>query len=348
MIDIFGTLGPACSNEDILERMFQEGMTGMRLNLSHMMLSDNEEQIRLIKKAASSQKKEAKILIDLQGPELRIGNLMRPLPLKKGDAVVLKEIRSPKEAEASAFFEDDPSEGQKVIPLSRTILRMMDADEDFLMDDGKILAHVDRWGENEVSATILRGGTLSSRKSITVKKDTSHLPSLTEADRINLKTAVRLGVVGVMQPFVRGKSDLEEVRGALSEVGGTGLKIYAKIENRMGVEKIDELIGSADEIVIARGDLGNAMPLWELPGVQKQIAKRCNASGRAFMVVTQMLASMEHAPVPTRAEVSDIYNAVIDGASSVMVTGETAVGDYPADVIRYLANTAREAERARN
>ncbi len=144
-----------------------------------------------------------------------------------------------------------------------------------------------------------------------------------------------------MQPFVRSSDDLKKLRGVLDSYGGKEIKIFAKIENTRGVENLESFFGFSDEIIIARGDLGNAVPLWELPRVQKNIASRCKAAGMPFMVVTQMLSSMEHSKVPTRAEVSDIYNAVLDGAASVMVTGETAVGDYPVDVIRYLKKTAQ-------
>ena len=135
------------------------------------------------------------------------------------------------------------------------------------------------------------------------------------------------------------------MRAALNEAGCGGIRLFAKIENTDGIRMIESLIPEADEIVIARGDLGNAVPLWDLPGVQKTIAASCRAAGKAFMVVTQMLASMEQNPVPTRAEVSDIFNAVLDGAASVMVTGETAAGKHPVEVIRYLVNTVRSAEK---
>ena len=163
-------------------------------------------------------------------------------------------------------------------------------------------------------------------------------------DRENLALAPSCGVTAVMQPFVRNADDLKTVRAAMNERGGTDIRLFAKIENRRGMDALPELLPNADEIVIARGDLGNAVPLWELPAVQKRIAAACRASGTPFMVVTQMLASMEHSRVPTRAEMSDVFNAVLDGAASVMVTGETAAGEYPADVIRYLALAAHAAE----
>ena len=151
-----------------------------------------------------------------------------------------------------------------------------------------------------------------------------------------------------MQPFVRCREDLDALRKELNRHGGEAIRIFAKIENREGVARLSELLPAADEIVIARGDLGNSGPLWELPALQKRIAAACRGAGKPFMVVTQMLASMERSPVPTRAEVSDIFNAVLDGAASVMVTGETAVGAWPAETIRYLTRTAREAENYGN
>ena len=185
---------------------------------------------------------------------------------------------------------------------------------------------------------------LLSRKSVAIPGRELWLPALSEIDRENLRAAKEYGVTGVMQPFVRSREDLEAVRAELEENGCSGVRLFAKIENRVGLEKLEELLPACDEIVIARGDLGNAVPLWELPRVQKEMAALCRKHRKPFMVVTQMLASMEHSPVPTRAEVSDIFNAVLDGAASVMVTGETAAGEHPVEVIRYLVATAREAE----
>ena len=169
-------------------------------------------------------------------------------------------------------------------------------------------------------------------------------PALTARDREQLRQAKAFGVTAVMQPFVRSREDLMEVRSALDGAGGQSIRLLAKIEDRAGVRRAEELIPCCDELVIARGDLGNAMELWELPAVQKRLSALCRAAGRDFMVVTQMLDSMIHRAVPTRAEVSDIFNAVLDGAASVMVTGETAVGDHPVRTIRYLVQTVRAAE----
>ena len=168
-------------------------------------------------------------------------------------------------------------------------------------------------------------------------------PTLTEEDLQNLQLAGACGVTGVMLPFVRGAEDIRALRRALEQAGAGQIRIFAKIESLAGVQALPEFLPLVDEVVIARGDLGNAMPLWELPRCQKQLSAVCRSAGVPFMVVTQMLDSMCSRAVPTRAEVSDIYNAVADGASSVMLTGETAAGQYPVEAMEYLVRTARTA-----
>ncbi len=232
--------------------------------------------------------------------------------------------------------------------------------QEVLLDDGKIHLKIvekaenvtENGGENTQEkryfAKVLWGGLLKSRKSAALPGAKIYPPTLTNSDLANIKIAKEMGVTGVMQPFVRDHSDLECVKEALREAGAEDIRLFAKIENMDGVRKLEKLLPAADEIVIARGDLGNAVHLWDLPGVQRQIAEKCRAAGKPFMVVTQMLASMERSPVPTRAEVNDIFHAVMDGAASIMVTGETAVGDYPVEVIRYMVNTVRSAEKEEN
>ncbi len=316
--EIYGTLGPACAKAEILAEMLTLGMTGIRLNLSHMSLAEAEPMLDALRKASAESGRPCKLLIDMQGPELRIGALKKPVDLPAGTRVDLTALCIP------------PRIGNAIKP-----------GQEILLDDGKLLLIAETGGK----AYVKRGGTLSGRKSIALPGTEIRLPPLTGEDLKNIACAADHGVTGVMQPFVRSAEDLKTVRGALDAAGGKEIRLFAKIEDMNGVARLQELMEAADEIVIARGDLGNAMPLWELPAVQKQIAATCRAAGKPFMVVTQMLSSMERVPVPTRAEVSDIFNAVLDGAASVMVTGETAAGKYPCETIRYLANTAAEAER---
>ena len=323
MLEIYGTLGPACSSADLLEQMLSTGMTGVRLNLSHVTLAQAADQVEALHTAAQRLGVQPKLLIDMQGPELRIGPMPHDVHMIEGKNILLHQPGG--------------------IPLPEVILQHITPGQELWMDDGKIRVEVFE-ARGGLRGHVIQGGVLKSRKSVAIPGLNLWLPALTESDRANLRVAKDYGVTGVMQPFVRCREDLEAVRAELDANGCAGVRLFAKIENRLGLEKLEELLPACDEIVIARGDLGNAVPLWELPRVQKEIAALCRRHHKSFMVVTQMLASMEHSPVPTRAEVSDIFNAVLDGAASVMVTGETAAGDYPLEVMRYLVNTAREAE----
>ena len=322
---IYGTLGPACSDPETLRGMFREGMDGLRLNLSHTTLDEAAGLLETCREAARECGVVPELLIDLQGPELRIGRLKAPVRLGEGELIGMDSLPFPPETRRA--LEERPS-GQEV-----------------LLDDGKLLLKTESPGPGRgISLRVIRGGVLESRKSVALPGCRLRTPAMTENDRAQLRNAGKYGVTAVMQPFVRSREDLIEVRGALDASGGGEIRLFAKIENTAGIRRLEELIPACDEIVIARGDLGNAMELWELPAAQKRIAAACRAAGRRFMVVTQMLDSMTHRQVPTRAEVSDIFNAVLDGAASVMVTGETAAGEYPVSVIRYLAKTVREAE----
>ena len=327
-VRIYGTIGPACENRKVLSEMFRAGMTGVRLNLSHVSLNESRDALDAVCAAAEENDIVPEILIDMQGPEMRIGELPEEgLALSAGECIRM----------------------DRDLPLKEEVIVALKMGDKVFLDDGKIELDVVSVGYDgggrTVLAEVIRGGLLLSRKSIAIKGKDFGLPALTERDIENIGLAAERGVTGVMQPFVRDSGDLKAVREALDAAGGKNIRLLAKVESLKGVENLAEFMDHADEIVIARGDLGNAMPLWKLPGLQKRIAAMCRDKDKDFMVVTQMLASMEHSPVPTRAEVSDIYNAVLDGAASVMVTGETAVGDYPVEVIKYLKLVAAEAER---
>lgn len=317
-MDLFGTLGPACEKVGVLCDMLRMGMTGIRLNLSHETLVSAAPRLQHLREAERLTGISAKLLVDLQGPELRIGDLPMPVMLEED-----RIIRIP----------DD-------IPMPQMVLETMQPGQEIMLDDGKLLLAV----IEPCRAIVRRGGLLQSRKSIALPGVELNSPALTNADLDNIAHFSEYGVTGVMQPFVRGAKDLQDLREAMELAGCGSLRIYAKIENQNGVDRLPEILPEADEIVIARGDLGNAVPLWQLPAVQKKIAATCREGKKPFMVVTQLLSSMEHSPVPTRAEVSDVFNAVLDGAASVMVTGETAVGEYPVSVIQYLAETVQSAK----
>lgn len=307
--EIFATFGPSCRDEEILRNMVVEGLTGMRLNLSHMTLWDAADYISAYRSVTDSPQ----ILIDMQGPELRVGKADIDL-----EGIV--DVNG--------------------IELPTVVFENLEAGDELLLDDGKLLCRM----IDNIRAEVVRGGFLRSHKSVKIKDKNIDMPVLTDHDIANIKAAREYGVTAVMQPFVRSGDDLKKVREILDENGAEHIKIYAKIENKRGVENLADILPNADALVIARGDLGNDMPLWELPAVQKHIEDACHKSGKPYIVVTQMLASMESSPVPTRAEVSDIFHAVYHGAWGVMITGESAVGKYPVEAVRYLSKTAKSAE----
>lgn len=330
--EIFATFGPACGEESLLKAMIDAGMTGMRLNLSHTTLPESGVYIKRYQAAANACGVKPQILIDMQGPELRVGTLKEPFILKETVELVSQECY-----ERNGGSVD-------YVPVPREVISVAEKCDKLLIDDGKMLLEIISVYKDKLEAAVLRGGLVKSGKSIKIKDKNIKMPALTAHDIENIKLAKEYGVTALMQPFVLSGDDLKYVRSVLKEHGAEDIQIFAKIENQLGVANIDDIIPESDVIIIARGDLGNDMPLWKLPRVQKYIEAACKKQGTPYVVVTQMLASMEEHPVPTRAEVSDIYHAVYHGAWGVMVTGETAVGKYPVETITYLANTAREAE----
>lgn len=307
--------------------MFRAGMTGMRLNLSHVGLAQSGEVIETYHAAARRAGVNPRLIIDMQGPELRVGVLAAPVPLREGETAIL---------------------GESGIPVPDCIFAALERGMEILLDDGAFALRVDSHSDHTAVCTVLRGGMLQSRKGLAVPGAVIRPPAVTDFDLRNIAVGAQYGVTGILQPFCTGKADLIELRGALDRAGLSQARIMAKVENRAGVDALEELIAHADEICIARGDLGNDMPLWMLPATQKRVAAACNRAGCPFSVSTQMLHSMIASAVPTRAEVSDIFNAVLDGASALLLTGETAVGRYPVESMHYLCETARQAIQYRD
>ena len=315
---LYGTLGPACADTDTLRALLRAGMRGVRLNLSHGPLAERAPWLESLRRAETAEGVSCDLLIDLQGPELRVGALFAPLTLREGDTLTLGE----------AF------------PVPPILTGNLQDGDELLLDDGALSLRV--LDARAMTCRVERGGVLRSHKSLAVAGRELPASALTEMDMENLSRAREYGVTALMQPFVRGADDLRTVRAALRETGAEELKIFAKIENMTGLHRLDEILPLADVVVIARGDLGNAMPLWELPRAQTLIARKCRAAKRPFMVSTQMLHSMHHAAVPTRAEVTDVYQAARSGADYLLLTGETAVGNR----VNCIANphTCRETE----
>ena len=323
-MEYYATLGKPCAQRDVMDQLFQAGMTGIRVNLSHTSLSKCALLLDEVYWPAARQagRAEAHLILDLQGPELRVGELPRPVKLRERDDVLL---------------------GDGGIPVPQTILHTARPGQQLSIDDGALLLEVKRSAPNLLLCRVLRGGPLLSKKSLSLLGTEVDTPTLTPADLDNLRQAEKFGVTHILQPFVRGRRDVEVLRQTLDGLGLNKIRIMAKIENQQGLDRLDEIIEASDQICIARGDLGNSIPLWKLPAIQKDIAKQCRRREQPFCLVTQLLWSMEQRPVPTRAEVCDIYNGVLDGASSLMLTGETAAGKWPVQAMPYLIITAEEA-----
>jgi len=331
-VRFYGTFGPACQSEEVLVKLLESGMTGIRLNLSHTSLADCEGWISNYKSAQKKTGVKGDLLIDLQGPELRLGVLAHTVELKEDDTVIL------------TASEETRASHQAVLPIPKIVMEYLQPGQKILVNDGVVRLLAEIVIPNMAVCRVLRGGTVSSRKSIALEGMEIPAPTLNDMDMLNLSNAKAYGVTEVMLPFVRGKEDVLNLRNTLDALELQKVKIHAKIENLTGVEMLDEIMEYADVLVVARGDLGNAQPLWKLPALQKKIAAKCKMAGKPFVVATQMLKTMVHSAVPTRAEVSDIYNAVLDGASVLLLTEETAVGEYPVEAMEYLVHVGREAE----
>lgn len=320
----FATLGPKTHTVQDLIALFQSGMTGVRLNLSHGDLKDHQEWMVAFQQAVQiSGMKDVELLVDLNGPEIRIGALAKAIQLEPQTLVTI------------GVFE--------TISVPQAVFTVLESNDVVLLDDGRIRLRTLKVEKDKALMEVIAGGVLAGHKSLAIENKTVDLPTLSQEDLDNMQVMSNYPITGVMLPFVRERADLLNLRKTLQAYGLDHIKIYAKIENQAGVQKLPQFIDVCDEVVIARGDLGNAMPLWELPATQKRISQLCLKKGKPFMVVTQLLDSMIARPSPTRAEVSDIFNAVLDGAASLMVTGETAIGRYPVAVMTYLVNTSKEA-----
>ena len=317
----YATLGPSCCDTAALSALLRRGVTGFRLNLSHTPLAARTDWIAALHEAERKTGLRAQLMIDLRGPEVRIGDMPAPLPLAEGAAVTLGAD----------------------IPVDGDVLDALRPGMTVLLDDGAMALTVMDGGVCRVT----RGGTLTGHKSLTLEGVDLRRPALCETDLADLSQAAVLGVNAVMQPFVRSADDLRVVRQTMAENGLADAELFAKVENQPGLDALPDWLALCDVVTIARGDLGSSLPLERLPAAQKHIAALCRSRGKPFLVVTQLLHSMIDHPSPTRAEVLDIYNAVLDGADCLMLTGETAQGRYPLESADWLIRVAQEAEKAR-
>ena len=255
MIDIYGTLGPSCSSQDVLARMFESGMTGIRLNLSHISLRESARQLEIFHAAASQAGVKPLLLVDMQGPELRIGRLREPRMLGENETVAFFDEQMAEDGTLSPEKTDGAA-----IPVPEVVCRAFQKGNEVLLDDGRLLLKIGEVRPGFAKAQVIRGGMLSGRKSIKVIGVDIHPPTMTRADLMNIRDAAQFGVTGIMQPFVRNRGDLITVQRALAENGASGLQLVAKIENREGMEQLDSVVARAGAFLEdIRGIQGNIL-----------------------------------------------------------------------------------------
>jgi len=326
------TIGPASSPSRVIEKMMQAGMNVARLNFSHGTREEHAEVIRTIRDFSTVLDIPVAILIDLPGPKPRTGRLKKKrVHIKEGDNLSLTSERVPGDehrisVDFPAFFND------------------IKAGDFIFLNDGAIQLKVISTTNIEAKCKVVVGGLLSDNKGINVPGVRLNVPSVTSEDLKNLTFAVEQGVDFVAISFVRSVADVLEVKQILQEKRAN-IPLIAKIEKHEGVNDIDRIIAEVDGIMIARGDLGIEIPLKKVPIVQKEIIRKCNQAGKPVIVATQMLESMVGATRPTRAEVSDVANAIFDGTDAVMLSAETAVGKYPVRAVNTMASITTETEK---
>lgn len=326
------TIGPATESEEALRSLIKAGMNVARLNFSHGTHAQHKQVISRIRHLSKEMGVVVGILQDLSGPKLRVGKIPNlPMILVRGQKVIMTT---------------KPLEGREnVIPFaSPEALRALGTGDRIILDDGNLELRVEATGVNEVECKVIRGGPLVSNKGVNLPSLKMPFSGFTEKDRKDLQFGIREGVDWVAMSFIRRAEDLLPLRQEMMEAGKQ-IPIVAKIEKPQAVEHLTAIIAAADAVMVARGDLGVEMPLERVPLLQKEIIQRCTSAGKPAIVATQMLESMTHAARPTRAEVSDIANAILDGADAVMLSGETAVGEYPLLAVEVMDRVARQTEK---
>ncbi len=330
---IICTIGPACENEEVLTKMCVEGMNVARLNFSHGTHSEHQEKIDLIKKVREKLNLPIAIMLDTKGPEYRIKTFKEgKIKLSDGDPFI---------------FTTDDIEGDKtrVSVNYKGLTNDLSAGDKILVNNGIVHFRVDRIDKTNIYCTTLIGGELSNRKSMSFPGKVLKQNYFSQQDKSDILFGIKNGVNFVAASFVSCVEDILEVKKFLLENGGEDVSVIAKIENRAGIDNIEEICAECDGIMIARGDLGVEIPYMEVPAVQKYIITKCRLLGKRVITATEMLESMISNPRPTRAEISDVANAVYDGTSAIMLSGESAVGKYPIETLCAMRDIAEETEK---
>ena len=329
---IICTIGPACENEETLSAMCDAGMNVARLNFSHGTHAEHLEKIRLIRAVREKKNLPIAIMLDTKGPEYRIKTFREgKVFLKDGERFTLTT-------------EEVEGDERRVSVTYQGLTEELAPGDTVLINNGLVILKVEDIHGKDVDCRVEAGGELSNRKSMNFPGKVLRQDYLSEQDRSDILFGIEQDVDFIAASFVSCREDVQAVRTLLDENGGKNIDIIAKIENRKGVEHVEQICEVADGIMVARGDLGVEIPFMEVPAVQKYLISRCRLLGKRVITATEMLESMIHNPRPTRAEISDVANAVYDGSSAIMLSGETAAGKYPVQAVRTMAETAEYTE----
>ncbi|MBR6950836.1 MAG: pyruvate kinase [Oscillospiraceae bacterium] len=330
---IVATIGPACSDEGVFREMCRQGLNVARINFSHGTHEEHGKQISMIKKVRKELNLPVAIMLDTKGPEIRIGTFNNGhVHLETGDVFV--------------FTTRDVVGDVGIVSVSdKNITKHLQVGDRILLNNGLLIFEADEIKETDVVCHVVVGGELSDRKSMSFPGRNFHMEFLSEKDREDILFGIQNEVDFIAASFVSCKQDLLDLKQFLRENGGETIDVVAKIENQAGVDNIDEICSACEGIMVARGDLGVEIPFAELPATQKYLIDKCRLRGKRVITATEMLESMIEKIRPTRAEISDVANAVYDGTSAVMLSGETSVGKYPIDAVRVMGEIVEETEK---
>ena len=326
------TLGPASSDEQVMRQMLEAGMNVARLNFSHGSHEEHREKIETFRKVRDELDIPAAVMLDTKGPEIRLRDFVNGSEmLEDGATFVLTSEDCPGSRERVGIsFKELPSQ------VSRGTV--------ILIDDGRIRMEVTECTDNDVICKVTEGGKVSNRKGVNIPGSSLDLEYISDADRADILFGIEMDVDYIAASFVRSGDDVRKLRSLLCDNGGENIKIISKIENMEGISNFDDILDLSDGIMVARGDMGVEVDFEKLPGIQKKFIKECCKAGKTVITATQMLESMTHSPAPTRAEITDVANAVFDGTSAVMLSGESAAGDYPVETVKAMAKIVSQAE----
>lgn len=333
---IICTIGPVSENEDILRKLVEKGMNTARLNFSHGTHEEHGKRIDMIKKLRGSMGEPIAIILDTKGPEIRTGNF-------KNDTVELIEGSTYTVTTRQVMGDEN------ICSVTYEYLNLdLKPHDRILINDGLVALEVESIEGQDIHCRVLNSGIIGDHKNVNLPGVAINLPAVTDKDIDDIKFGIEKGIDFIAASFIRKAADVIAIRKVLERNGGENIQIISKIENHEGVKNIDQIIKLSDGVMVARGDLGVAIPTEEVPLVQKMIIEKCNHAGKPVITATQMLDSMIRNPRPTRAEASDVANAIFDGTDAIMLSGETASGKYPVESVETMARIAEKTETALN